>query len=143
MLGDFLFPKKVLIGNFKAEVISERTDAFHKFLNLIANCDNLLYSDYFFSFLSSEEHNEAVSHLKLARYAEAIPLLESVFYVREKLLSISNIHVLVCACELVACLSAEGSASPLETRRKLEEAFAYADVALKSFEMVYQAGIHR
>jgi len=48
-------------------VISERTDAFHKFLNLIANCDNLLYSDYFYSFLSSEEHNEAVSHLKLAR----------------------------------------------------------------------------
>ena len=59
---------QVLIGNFKAEVISERTDAFHKFLNLIANCDNLLYSDYFYSFLSSEEHNEAVSHIKLARY---------------------------------------------------------------------------
>ena len=33
VLGDFLFPKKVLIGNFKAEVITERTEAFHKFLN--------------------------------------------------------------------------------------------------------------
>ena len=64
----YYFIFQVLIGNFKAEVISERTDAFHKFLNLIANCDNLLYSDYFYSFLSSEEHNEAVSHLKLARY---------------------------------------------------------------------------
>ena len=49
----------------QAEVISERTDAFHKFLNLIANCDNLLYSEYFYSFLSSEEHNEAVSHIKV------------------------------------------------------------------------------
>lgn len=67
ILGDFMFPKKVLIGNFKAEVITERTEAFHKFLNQIANCDNLLYSDYFYSFLSSEEHNEAVSHIKLSR----------------------------------------------------------------------------
>lgn len=67
ILGDYLFPKKVLIGNFKAEVITERTEAFHKLLNLIANCDNLLYSDYFYAFLSSEEHNEAVSHMKLAR----------------------------------------------------------------------------
>ncbi len=76
ILGDFMFPKKVLLGNFKAEVISERTDAFNKFLTLIANCDSLLYSDYFYSFLSSEEHNEAVSHIKLGRYGDAVPLLE-------------------------------------------------------------------
>jgi len=30
ILGDFIFPKKVLIGNFKAEVITDRTEAFHK-----------------------------------------------------------------------------------------------------------------
>ena len=141
VLGDFMFPKKVLIGNFKAEVISERTDAFHKFLNLIANCDNLLYSDYFYSFLSSEEHNEAVSHLKLARYAEATPLLESIFYVREKLLSIASIHVLLCVCELVACLSAEvgGHAIMVDRRRRREEAFAYTQVAVKSFDLVFQS----
>ena len=46
VLGDFQFPKKVLLGNFKAEVISERTDAFHKFLNLIANTNNLVTSSY-------------------------------------------------------------------------------------------------
>jgi len=57
ILGDFQFPKKVLIGNFKAEVITERTDAFHKFLNLIAVCDKLLYSDYFHAFLCSDEQN--------------------------------------------------------------------------------------
>ena len=51
ILGEFQFPKKVLIGNFKAEVITERTDAFHKFLNLIAQNDKLLYSDYFHAFL--------------------------------------------------------------------------------------------
>lgn len=127
ILGDFLFPKKVLIGNFKAEVITERTEAFHKFLNLIANCDNLLYSEYFYSFLSSEEHNEAVSHIKLSRYAEAAPLLESIFRVREKLLTISNANVLQCLCELVATLDAV---------RKPELALSYAVVAAKSFELV-------
>lgn len=147
ILGDFLFPKKVLIGNFKAEVIAERTEAFHKFLNLIANCDNLLYSDYFYSFLSSEEHNEAVSHIKLSRYEEAIPLLENIFYVREKLLSIANIHVLQvkftlvtsnfsstfislfwqCLCELFATLCSV---------KRLELAFSYAMVAARSFELV-------
>jgi len=134
-----MFPKKVLIGNFKAEVISERTDAFHKFLNLIANCDNLLYSDYFYSFLSSEEHNEAVSHLKLARYTEAIPLLESIFYVREKLLSVGSIHVLLCSCELVACLSADVTSGMIDRHKRRQEAFAFAQVAAKSFDIVYQS----
>ena len=126
ILGDFVFPKKVLIGNFKAEVITERTEAFHKFLNVIAGCENLLYSDYFYSFLSSEEHNEAVSHIKLSRFEEAFPLLESIFAVREKLLTIANAHVLQCLCELVAVLDAVN-------RPAL--AFSYAKVATKSFEL--------
>ena len=119
ILGDFLFPKKVLIGNFKAEVISERTEAFHKFLNLISSCDSLLYSDYFYSFLTSEEHNEAVSHIKLGKYGEAVPLLETIFYIREKLLTASNIMVLLVLCELVSCLAAI---------ERTEEAFAYTQV---------------
>ena len=129
ILGTFLFPKKVLIGNFKAEVITERTEAFHKFLNLISNCDNILYSDYFYSFLSSEEHNEAVSHIKLSRYDEAIPLLENVFYVREKLLTISNIHVLQCLCELISALHAVGG------EERLAKALGYSRVAAKSFDL--------
>ena len=91
----FHFDFQVLIGNFKAEVISERTDAFHKFLNLIANCDNLLYSDYFYSFLSSEEHNEAVSHLKLARYINNKVLYELLYnsyfqYHSDSIISVSR-----------------------------------------------------
>ena len=126
ILGEFLFPKKVLIGNFKAEVISERTEAFHKFLNLISSCDSLLYSDYFYSFLTSEEHNEAVSHIKLGRYDEAVNLLETIFHIREKLLTATNIMVLMCLCELVACLDAVG---------RIEEAFAYTQVLMQCFEL--------
>ncbi len=121
-----MFPKKVLIGNFKAEVITERTEAFHKFLNLIGNCDNLVYSEYFYSFLCSEEHNEAVSHIKLCRYQEAIPLLENIFYVREKLLTLSHAHVLQCLCELVATLAAVS---------RPEMAFSYALVAMRSLDL--------
>jgi len=51
-----------------------------QFLNLIAGCENLLYSEHFYSFLCSEEHNEAVSHLKLGRYEEAAPLLEGTVF---------------------------------------------------------------
>lgn len=126
ILGDFLFPKKVLIGNFKAEVISERTEAFHKFLNLISSCDSLLYSDYFYSFLTSEEHNEAVSHIKMEKYGEAVPLLETIFHIREKLLTASNIMVLMCLAELVSCLAAIDRA---------EEAFAYTQVLVQCFEL--------
>jgi len=126
ILGEFLFPKKVLIGNFKAEVISERTEAFHKFLNLISSCDSLLYSDYFYSFLTSEEHNEAVSHIKLGRYGEAVNLLETIFHIREKLLTATNIMVLMCLCELVACLTAVD---------RVEEAFAYSQVLMQCFEL--------
>jgi len=126
ILGEFLFPKKVLIGNFKAEVISERTEAFHKFLNLISSCDSLLYSDYFYSFLTSEEHNEAVSHIKLGRYGEAVNLLETIFHIREKLLTATNIMVLMCLCELVACLAAVD---------RIEEAFAYTQVLMQCFEL--------
>ena len=60
----------------------------------------------------------------LFRYEEAHPLLENIFYVREKLLTISNVHVLQCLCELVATLHAVG---------KYELALSYALVAKESF----------
>ena len=65
----------------------------------------------------------------MGRYAEATPLLQSIFYVREKLLSISSIHVLLVACELVACLAAHDG---LDARRKREEAMAFAQVRLQN-----------
>ena len=76
-------------------ILFSGTEAFHKFLNLISSCDSLLYSDYFYSFLTSEEHNEAVSHIKLGRYGEAVNLLETIFHIREKLLTATNIMVSV------------------------------------------------
>merc|ERR1719431_825889 len=128
ILGEFQFPKKVLIGNFKAEVITERTDAFHKFLNLIAQNDKLLYSDYFHAFLCSEEQNEAVSYIKLGKYSDAAPLLETIFYIREKLVTISHVTVLECVVELVACLAAIDAD---------ESAFRYSLVAAQCLQLLH------
>ncbi len=85
-----------------AEVISERTESFHSFWSQIGEPDKLLYSEYFYSFRTCKEHNEAVSHIKLGRYKEAVTLLESLFSAQDKLLTISSVHVLQCLCELVA-----------------------------------------
>jgi hypothetical protein len=126
VLGDFQFPQKVIIRNFKAEVISERTDAFHRFLNLIANNDKLLYSDYFHAFMCTEEQNEAVSYIKLGRYHEAGPLLETIFYIREKMFTLSHISVLECVIELVACLAAVKSD---------ETAYRYALIASQCIQL--------
>lgn len=128
ILGEFQFPKKVLIGNFKAEVITERTDAFHKFLNMIAQNDKLLYSDYFHAFLCSDEQNEAVSFIKLGKYSDAAPLLETIFYIREKLVTISHVTVLECVVELVACLAA------IEAD---ESAFRYSLVAAQCLQLLH------
>jgi len=128
ILGEFQFPKKVLLGNFKAETITERTDAFHKFLNLIASSDKLLYSDYFHAFLCSDEQNEAVSYIKLGKYDEAAPLLETIFYIREKLVTISHVTVLECVVELVACLAA------IEAD---DNAYRYALVAAQCLQLLH------
>jgi len=127
ILGDFQFPKKVLMGNFKAEVITERTDAFHKFLNLIAQNDKLLYSDYFHAFLCSDEQNEAVSNIKLGKYEDAAPLLEIIFYIREKLVTICHVTVLECLIELVACLA---------QNQIYDSAYRYSLVAAQSLQLL-------
>ena len=36
------------------------------------------------------------------RYSEAVPLLETIFNVREKLLTVANVHVVLVLCELVS-----------------------------------------
>merc|ERR1719242_979911 len=128
ILGEFQFPKKVLIGNFKAEVITERTEDFHKFLNLIAQNDKLLYSEYFHAFLSSDEQNEAVSNIKLGKYAEAAPQLEIIFYIREKLVTICHVSVMECLIELVACLAHMES---------WDSAYRYSLVSAQSLQLLH------
>ena len=43
--------------------------------------------------------------VSLPRFGEAAPLLEVIFYIREKLVTICHVSVLECLIELVACLA--------------------------------------
>ena len=126
-LGKFCFPKKVMRGNLEAQIVTERTDAFHKMLNLIAASDRLLYSECFQRFLCKTELSEAVSYIKLGKFKEAAGLLETIFYIREKLLTVSHITVFETVMELVACLVAA---------HEDEEAFRYALVANLSLHLM-------
>ena len=126
-LGKFCFPKKVMMGNLEAQIVTERTDAFHKFLNLVAASDRLLYSECFQRFLCKVELSEAVSYIKLGKFKEAAELLETIFFIREKLLTVSHISVFETVMELVACLVAA---------HEDEEAFRFALVANLSLQMM-------
>ena len=62
------------------------------------------------------------------RYSDAAPLLESIFYIREKLVTISHVTVLECVVELVACLAAIQSQ---------DSAFRYALVAAQCLQLLH------
>ena len=126
-LKKFCFPKKVLTGNLGAETVTERTDAFHKLLNLVAASERLLYSECFHRFLLKTEASEAVSYIKLGKFNEAADLLEAIFFIQEKLLTVSHITVFETLMELVACLVAAD---------KDDEAFQYALVANLSLQLM-------
>ena len=46
-----------------------------------------------------------MSNIKLGKYEDAAPLLEIIFYIREKMVTICHVSVLECLIELVACLA--------------------------------------
>merc|ERR1719334_2768227 len=58
----------------------------------------------------------------------AAPLLETIFYIREKLVTISHVSVLECVVELVACLAA------IEAD---ESAFRYSLVAAQCLQLLH------
>ena len=126
-LTKFPFPKKVVVGNLEARTVTERTNAFHKLLNLVATLDKILYSECFQRFLYQAELSEAVSNIKLGKFKEAAHLLETIFYIKEKLLTVSHVTVFEALMELVACLVAAGED---------EEAFRYTLVGNLSLQLM-------
>ena len=64
----------------------------------------------------------------MLRYSDAAPLLETIFYIREKLVTISHVTVLECVVELVACLAAIDAD---------ESAFRYSLVAAQCLQLLH------
>ena len=121
------FPKKVFMGNFAPGVISQRSAGFEHLLEHVTMEDKLRESVTLATFLQGREQQEARQWMEAQRYDQAIPLLENCFRLLNKLHTDRHPSVMLALCRLVACCSADPTATSAEH---------FADIALRRFEAV-------
>ncbi|KAG8190441.1 hypothetical protein JTE90_009278 [Oedothorax gibbosus] len=121
-VGDFPFPKKAIMGNFTADVITERSVGFQHFLAFAYSIRELRKSEELAEFLYNREIQEAHRMMKLAQFEDSAVLLENVYFVQEKVLEEGSFSTYYTLCVLVACLNAVDNVS---------EAQKYAEAALE------------
>lgn len=83
-MGNVLFPKKVLYGNFDNELISTRSTGFESLLKHISQETRLRNSNAMLSFLNDVELAQAKTMMEGTNYATAYPLLENGFKLLNK-----------------------------------------------------------
>lgn len=132
LLQATVFPKKCFIGNLSAEVVSPRVHLFTEFLQTILSSGELRDSVHFLSFLQDQELHRACRLLDERRAEEALPILENVFVLLNKVYTNRSKDVLLVLCRLVAA-----SAHPVPT----PDANYWADLALRRFEGVCDADL--
>lgn len=111
-------------GNFKIDVIEERSLFFENFLTYIYSKDVLKCSEPFRAFLYRREMQESNHHLLHSRFEEAIPTLENQYWLLHKLRADRD-QLLRVLLQLVVCLHAV---------ENYELAYDYALLALPRFE---------
>lgn len=121
LLSDFPFPKKALLGNFTADIITERSVAFQHFLAFSYSVRELRQSIELAEFLYNREIQEAHNMMKLGQFEDSSVLLENVYFVQEKILEEGHFSTYYTLCVLVACLNAVDNVA---------EAQKYAEIAL-------------
>lgn len=89
LMQKFDFPKKAFMGNFSAELISERSGAFEYFLDYVAAMTDLRESPHFLTFLQEIELDQACQLLDERRNEQAVPILENCFRLLNKVSLIS------------------------------------------------------
>jgi len=124
VMQDTVFPKKTVLGNFKAEVIMNRSKLFEELLLHVYAVERLRISSDFADFLYNRDIKEAHDHLRRAKYDDALPILENAFFLQEKLLGEKHSSVLSTLCEIVASHNAA---------ENIVEAQKFAEVALSRF----------
>ncbi|XP_019533291.3 sorting nexin-21 isoform X2 [Aedes albopictus] len=122
------FPKKVLVGNFSAELIGERSMAFESFLDYIVSVPSLRDSDHFLEFLQGDELKRACQLLDERRNEFAVPILENTFRVLNKIFLDKSKCVLLLLCRLVAACTTSPIPHPLAEQ--------WAELALRRYEHV-------
>ncbi|XP_036345048.1 uncharacterized protein LOC118754282 isoform X2 [Rhagoletis pomonella] len=101
-MSSVYFPNKVLVGNFSADLIAERSAAFKTFLSHVVSCSTLRDTAAFLHFLQDHELAKACQLLDERRNEMAIPLLENCFRLLNKIFMDRSRAVLLILCRLVA-----------------------------------------
>lgn len=128
LLMSVVFPKKVLMGNFSAELIGERSVAFESFLDYIVSVPSLRESECFLEFLQGDELRRACQLLDERRNEFAVPILENTFRVLNKIFLDKSKCVLLLLCRLVAACTTSPIPHPLAEQ--------WAELALRRYEHV-------
>lgn len=128
LLQTVVFPKKVLVGNFSAELIGERSLAFENFLDYIVSVPSLRDSEHFLEFLQGDELRKACQLLDERRNEFAVPILENTFRTLNKIFLDKSKCVLLLLCRLVAACTTSPIPHPLAEQ--------WAELALRRYEHV-------
>ncbi|KAL0274044.1 UNVERIFIED_CONTAM: hypothetical protein PYX00_006570 [Menopon gallinae] len=122
------FPRKVILGNFTADLIKLRSHSFQNFLKVVAGNEKLRESPGLKLFLTGHEEKQARKWLEAKSYGQAKPILENIFRLLSKVHTDRHPSVMIALCRLTACCSADPSS--------LVDAEKYAELALRRFEGV-------
>lgn len=120
-LRDFPFPRKALLGNFTAEVITERSLAFRRLLSRVHGSPELRRSPEFAEFTWHREVCRAHRLMAAGQFEDASVLLENAYSVQEKVLGDADPDTFTTLTVLTACLNAVDNVA---------EAQKYAELAL-------------
>ncbi|KAK7084532.1 hypothetical protein SK128_014666 [Halocaridina rubra] len=97
------FPKKVLIGNFSVEVITERCKSLERFVNFVYAEDVLRRTAIFSNFLYGRELKMSDNLLLHSEFEEACPILEKTYVLLQGLHWDTGL-VLRILCQLIVSL---------------------------------------
>lgn len=128
LIQNVAFPKKRIMGNFTSELIAERALAFENFLDYAISVSSLRDTEPFLSFLQDEELDKACRLLDERRNEVAVPILENVFQLLNKVYLDKSKPVLLLLCRLVAACTTSPIPHPSSEK--------YAELALRRFDHV-------
>lgn len=130
LLKDVPFPRKIFLGNFAPDIISERCQAFKTFLAFCLSVPEIRASREFATFLYHSELREAKRHMTQINLEEAGFVFENIYHLLEKLHTLEgrpNAQLVHTACCLVGCYNAIDNSA---------EARVYAE---RTFEMLAES----
>ena len=102
-LSTISFPKKMVMGNFKAETVAQRSRGFEQYLTHLFSLDAVRLSSEFGEFFYEDSMRKGYDNLVGGRYDDAIPSLQNVVNVEKKILGCNHANVILTLCALAAC----------------------------------------